>query len=162
MKDKIEVLNQQKKVILSHRMVNVCKRVIRKVLEVERPPFGAEVALTFTCNKKIKEVNSEFRGKDTPTDVLSFPQFNFTREKKMIVRKGDVEDGCAMLGDILISAEKAQEQALEFGHSLERELAYLTVHSMYHLFGYDHMVEEEKAQMREKEEQIMSLLGIER
>ncbi len=105
--------------------------------------------MSFVDNEEIRELNREYRGVDRETDVLSFPM-----EDEFLV------GGPILLGDIIISLEKALEQSVDFGHSLYREVAYLTAHSMFHLLGYDHMKEEEKNIMREKEKEIMRRLKI--
>jgi probable rRNA maturation factor len=117
-------------------------------------PDDAEISLTFVSKDEIRELNNTYRGIDNPTDVLSFP---------MIEDFNDIEPGDEMmLGDVVICLEKACEQAEEFGHSREREIVYLFVHSVCHLLGYDHMEPEEKAEMREAEEKVMSFLDLER
>lgn len=114
----------------------------------------AEISLTLVSLEEIRELNRDYRDVDRETDVLSFPQFE------------DVEDmpefGELCLGDVVICLDKVEEQAKEFGHSFERELIYLFVHSMLHLLGYDHMEEEEKALMRQREEAVMNTIGLER
>ena len=114
------------------------------------------VNVVLTNSENIKNINKEHRNIDKETDVLSFPMY----EKEEI---SDLElDNEDILGDMVISIEKVEEQAKEFGHSFERELAYMVVHSFYHLLGYDHMEENEKKQMREKEEYILNKLNIKR
>ncbi|MGI6204738.1 MAG: rRNA maturation RNase YbeY [Anaerovoracaceae bacterium] len=115
---------------------------------------STEVSVTFTDPQTIRRINSEYRGVDSVTDVLSFPQFGSGEEIP--------DGGYVSLGDVVICGRRAAEQAEEYGHSLERELVYLFVHSMCHLLGYDHMEAEEKAAMREAEEDIMRKLGLER
>ncbi len=109
-----------------------------------------ELSVTFTDNAQIREVNLNTRGIDSETDVLSFPMFEGVVDA--------VEE--ISFGDILLSLEKAQEQAETYGHSFEREVAFLTVHSMLHLIGYDHIEEAEEAEMREKQRKIMKKLGL--
>ena len=114
-----------------------------------------EISVTFVDMNEIHELNREYRGVDRPTDVLSFPQFEDM--------DNDIpEQGEICLGDVVICRDKAAEQAEEFGHSFEREIVYLFVHSILHLMGYDHMEEDEKKVMRSREEEIMGHLGIER
>lgn len=113
-----------------------------------------EISVTFVDEEEIKEINGQFREIDKVTDVLSFPQFECADDAP--------EEGLVILGDVVICEDQAKRQAEEFGHSYERELMYLFVHSMFHLLGYDHMEEEEKAQMRSCEEDVMHRLGIER
>ncbi len=125
------------------------------VLKIEDFINNAEINVTLVDDNEIKTLNSQFRNIDRSTDVLSFP----------LGENGEYdinpENDCAMLGDVVISVEHAVKQAEEFGHSIEREIAYLTVHSVLHLLGYDHIDEaEEKKIMRKKEEQALKLLGL--
>jgi probable rRNA maturation factor len=114
----------------------------------------SEISVTFVGIEEIHQLNLTYRQVDSPTDVLSFPQFDDL---------GDLpEEGEIALGDVVICTEKAKSQAEEFGHSFERELIYLFVHSLLHLLGYDHMEEEEKAVMRRREEEIMEKIGLTR
>ena len=111
----------------------------------------------------IHQTNLEMRGVDRPTDVLSFPMFDLCPGELPDEEDADPATGLVPLGDMCISLERAAAQAEEYGHSLERELSYLTVHSMLHLLGYDHLDEgEQKAQMRQREETVMEILGIAR
>lgn len=114
-----------------------------------------EISVTFVGLDEIHELNREYRGVDRPTDVLSFPQFEDLEEEAP-------EVGEICLGDVVICKDKAEEQAAEFGHSFERELVYLFTHSVLHLLGYDHMEDDEKAVMREREEEIMREIGLSR
>lgn len=117
-------------------------------------PDDAEISVTFASKEEIQQLNRDYRNVDRPTDVLSFP---------LVEDFETLEDGQEiMLGDVVICVEKAEEQAAEYGHSRERELVYLFVHSVCHLLGFDHMEEEEKAEMRQREEEIMTLLDLER
>lgn len=127
--------------------------VLAKTAEVMSVEPHAEVSVVFADDAYIHELNRDYRGKDTPTDVLSFA-LNEGDEPDII---GGPEE--TLLGDIIISLDTAARQAEDFGHSLERELAYLTVHGMLHLLGFDHEAEEEKIVMRQKEEQVLSQLG---
>ena len=121
--------------------------------------------LTITDHEEIRQINREYRGIDRATDVLSFPSTDCTPEKtlghceKKLLREMD-ETGYCFLGDIIISLPRAQEQAEEYGHSLKREMAYLTAHAMFHLMGYDHMEEEERIEMEQKQEEILQKVGI--
>ncbi len=112
-----------------------------------------ELSVTFVGLDEIHELNREYRGVDRPTDVLSFPQFEDLEEE--IPEVGEI-----CLGDVVICREKAEEQAEEFEHSFERELVYLFTHSVLHLLGYDHMEEDEKKVMRQREEEIMEHIGL--
>lgn len=118
------------------------------------PSDRAEVSLTLVDEAEIQELNRTYRGVDRVTDVLSFPQYDDLSE---IPQTGEL-----LLGDVVICREQALRQAEEFGHSQERELVYLFIHSVCHLLGYDHMEEEDKAEMRAREEEVMSKLCLER
>ncbi|KXS50535.1 MAG: putative rRNA maturation factor [Halanaerobium sp. 4-GBenrich] len=139
----VEFNNQQDKVEIQQEILELLKKVAATAAELEGYS-GGEVSIAFVSNQQIKELNNKYRNKNEATDVLSFPI--------------DEE----MLGDIIISAKRAAEQAVEYGHSLKRELAYLTVHGMLHLFGYDHYSKDEKNEMRQKEERVLTQLGISR
>ncbi len=132
------------------------RRACIAVLREEDFKGNCEVGVTFVDNEEIRRLNAEFRKKDSVTDVLSFP----------LGENGEYDTnpdtGAKLLGDVVISLERAREQAVEFGHSLEREVCYLTVHSMLHLLGYDHMEPNEKAVMRSKEEIVMTRIGLSR
>ena len=139
------------------------RRVIPAVLDAERVPFACEVDVLFTDDAGIHAINLEQRGVDRPTDVLSFPMFDLEPGQHPEDGEEDPETGLVPLGDMCISLERAAAQAEEFGHSVERELSYLTVHSVLHLLGYDHLDEGPmKAQMRAREEAILEGLGITR
>jgi len=125
------------------------KNAVDAVLAEEGLHGDFEVSVSFVTNEEIKELNREYRNVDSETDVLSFPM-------------DEVFDGVTILGDIVISTQKIIEQANDFNHSLEREMCYLTVHSMLHLLGYDHESEREQKLMREWEEKIMSAVGLSR
>ncbi|MFC4804131.1 rRNA maturation RNase YbeY [Filifactor villosus] len=120
-----------------------------------------EVSLSVTDKEEIRQVNCEHRGIDAVTDVLSFPMYE-RRDLDRIEEKKEYELYEVSIGDILICADKIREQAQEFGHSLEREFCYLAVHSILHLLGYDHMEEEDKRRMRQREELVMKEFEIER
>lgn len=143
----------------------LAERVIEAASDYEKCPYETEVNLLLTMNNEIQEMNQEFRFIDAPTDVLSFPMLEYETPGDFGFLE-DAEDcfhpetGELMLGDIVISKEKVIEQAEEYGHSVEREYAFLIAHSMLHLFGYDHMVEEERAVMEEKQRGIMEQLQI--
>ena len=118
------------------------------------PPENIEVSLTFVDPDEIRELNASYRGMDNVTDVLSFPQFD---------TKSDIpKEGTALLGDVVICLDRALEQAVSYGHSSEREILFLFVHSMFHLLGYDHQCDEDQREMRNLEEKIMARIGLER
>lgn len=148
----------------------VVEQVICRSVEMEKCPYGCEVNVTITDNEGIRNLNREFRELDVPTDVLSFPMveyrepadFSALEEDDVIAGNFNPETGELLLGDIVISLERAREQAEEYGHSLKREICFLVAHSMLHLFGYDHREDAERLQMEEKQEQILQSLGITR
>lgn len=155
--EKIRVVidNRQKAVKIPTGLRMLVRRCCNAVLRMEKFGDPAEISVIFVDNSEIKKLNAQYRSKDVETDVLSFPM----GENGMY----DVNHatGAKILGDIVISLEKAVEQADRFGHSLEREVGYLTAHSMLHLLGYDHEKGGiERVRMREKEEQVMTQLGL--
>ncbi len=145
----IYIDNRQDKVKIGDEISEVIEKVVHEVLIFEGESLDCEVSVSFVDKEEIRELNREYRGIDKETDVLSFPM-----EDEFFI------EGPILLGDIIISLEKALEQSEDFGHSLYREIAYLTAHSMLHLLGYDHMEDEEKSIMREKEKEIMKSLKI--
>lgn len=122
--------------------------------------LGLYVSITLTCPSYIKKINNEYRNINKETDVLSFPMFEKNEIDELIENQNNVVED--VLGDIIISVDRVKEQAVEYGHSFERELAYMVVHGFYHLMGYDHMNDDEKSVMRAKEENILSKLKITR
>lgn len=132
--------------------------VVKESLRYEEFDPECEVSLSIVSNDEIQEINKQFREIDAPTDVLSFPLLTFEEGEQADVN----ENNEIMLGDIIISIDKAQAQAEEYGHGLRRELAFLTAHSMLHLMGYDHMEEEEQKEMFKKQDDILNNLGITR
>ncbi|SDK38290.1 rRNA maturation RNase YbeY [Natronincola ferrireducens] len=144
--------NRQDKVNLETDLIEILTKVVEECLVYEGWDEDYEVSLSLVDNHEIQELNRIYRGKDCATDVLSFPMVDdnspMTEEK--------------ILGDIVISVEKAVEQAEEYQHSLKREIAFLTTHSMFHLMGYDHMDEEARRIMDGKEKAVLNKLGIKR
>lgn len=149
----------------------LAEKVIQKCFEVENiNPTSFYICITYTMPENIRQANKQYRNIDKETDVLSFPMFEKEELDKMIekhlVENWKIELGNSVgqeiLGDIIISIPRVKEQAKEYGHSFERELAYMLVHGFYHLRGYDHMEEQEKEVMREKEENVLSQLDITR
>ena len=150
---------------------NLAEKVIKKCFEVEKiNPTSFYICVTLTTPENIKQANKQYRNIDKETDVLSFPMFEKQELDKMIekhlLEKWSEEIGKVamqeVMGDIIISIPRVYEQAKEYGHSFEREFAYMLVHGFYHLRGYDHMIEEEKQVMREKEENVLQQLDINR
>ena len=146
----------------------IAKKVIEQALDQEKCPYEALVNVTLTDNEGIHALNKEYRDVDRPTDVLSFPNVDYENPADFSKLEDYVEDyfdpdsGELVLGDIVISIDKVYEQALEYGHSPLREYAFLIAHSMLHLMGYDHMVEDEAKVMEAKQEEILTALGITR
>jgi len=140
---------------VTEEILNTMEAAAKYCLELEGiDEERTEISVTFVEAEEIRELNRDYRDNDKVTDVLSFPQFDDLN---------DIPDfGEICLGDVVICRDRAAEQAEEFGHSFEREIIYLFTHSILHLLGYDHMVEEEKREMRAREEEVMTHLGIER
>ncbi len=139
------------------------RRAIRTALAAEGVTAPCEVDVLLTDNSGIHAINLDMRGVDAPTDVLSFPEFTLTPGDLPGEEDADPGTGLIPLGDMVISMERVAAQAREYGHSESRELAYLAVHSVLHLLGYDHLDEgPEKARMRRREEAVMTLVGLER
>lgn len=147
------VSNLQEKIRATDELVRLVEKVVLVVLEsAEGIDSGAEVSLVFVDNDYIHQLNLEYRGIDAPTDVLSFA-----------LEEGEPmpdADGETILGDVVVSLERAGEQAGEYGHSFQREVAYLTAHGVLHLLGYGHDTEEERLIMRQKEEAALATLDL--
>ena len=144
----------------------LAEKIVEYCLDYANFPYEAEVNLTLTNNEGIHAINKEFRQIDRPTDVLSFPMLDYEIPGDFRFLDDEESDdfnpdtGEALLGDIVISIEKVYEQAENYGHSVEREYAFLITHSMLHLFGYDHMEEEEAKIMEEKQKEILEQMNI--
>lgn len=137
--------------------------VYEKTLEERKMDSNYEVSVTFVDNEEIRKINRDYRNIDTPTDVLSFPMIDYkSNSKPNDVENMDLDSGEIVLGDIVISLERAHEQSIDYGHSFQREIAFLMVHGMLHLLGYDHMEENDRKKMRAEEEKILSVLNMER
>lgn len=130
--------------------IELLEKVVKEAVDLEQFPLDFEVGISLVTPEEIQELNHQYRGKDQVTDVLSFP----------IYEEADPEP--VQLGDIVICLKRAKEQAEEYGHSLERELCFLTAHGMLHLMGYDHMEEEEMEKMQKKEKEIMQRIHMPR
>ena len=146
----------------------LARKVIEAGLEEAGCPYEAQVSLLVTDDAGIQEMNRQFRNIDAPTDVLSFPlqEFPAPGDFSKIDEEGsgcfDPDTGELLLGDIVINVDRVYSQAEEYGHSVKREFAFLTAHSLYHLCGYDHETEEEARIMEEKQEETLNKLGITR
>ena len=157
MKLKIYFENDQRKHAIKYKMQMLIRHTILETLDYEGMENDVEVSVTFVDDEGIRELNNKFRGMDKPTDVLSFPLLDYEGESE----EPFFDELCHNLGDIVISLERAMAQANEFGHSFEREVAFLTAHSMLHLLGYDHEIsEEDDADMRRRQNDIMDRLGL--
>ena len=148
--------NSQDSMEITYKLKRLVRLSVEAALAFEGYGNTCEVSVTFTDDAGIRELNRSFRNIDSATDVLSFPLFDFEGSEEPAV--DELEN---MLGDIVISLERAEAQAEEYGHSFEREVAFLTVHSMLHLLGYDHVnSEEEELDMRRRQTAIMEMLGL--
>lgn len=153
-KTRVIIVNRQKEVKIPTGIRILIRRCCNAVLKLEKFKGSAEISVTIVDNAYIQGLNKQYRNKDVPTDVLSFPM------GKDGVYEVDPETNAQILGDIVISMEKVMEQSKLYGHSLRREIAYLTAHGMLHLLGYDHEQGGiEKMHMREREDRILDLLG---
>ena len=158
MKLRIYFENDQEKYKVSYNLKMLLREAIETTLDFEDFNAVCEVSVTFTDNEGIRELNKKFREMDKPTDVLSFPLLDFEGD----CEEPPIDELISNLGDIVISLERAKEQAEEFGHSFAREVAFLTVHSMLHLLGYDHEKgDEEDREMRARQTEIMKIMGLE-
>ncbi|OKP91151.1 metalloprotease [Paenibacillus helianthi] len=157
--------NEQEEHPISDELITLLENILQKAGQMEGIDEG-EVDLTFVNNERIHELNMEYRGIDRPTDVLSFAMNETGEDEPEIIYvsqdNGEGEDVPYVLGDIIISVTRAQEQALEYGHSLERELGFLFVHGFLHLLGYDHQDEASEAEMMSKQEQVLVQVGLTR
>ncbi len=161
----IEYSNNQDKFEFNSEAEGLIRKAIDAALKFEEFKYSYEISVVITDNAGIRIMNKQFRNVDRETDVLSFPMIEFNNddlEFQISAEEIDPETGDVMLGDIVISIEKAYEQAEEYGHSFDRELAFLTVHSILHLLGYDHMVIKDEQIMRKKEENILSVINLSR
>ena len=157
----------QQSICLSSDFFNNIKSVVDVVLNVEEVNVNYEVNIFFVDNEYIKNINNEHRGINKETDCLSFPMLTYKKGKvykdqyvNYEFKDYELDEGKVILGDILISTEKAKSQSEEFGHEFYREVVYLIVHSLLHLLGYDHMIQEEKEIMRFREKQIIKTIGV--
>ena len=161
--------NRQNSIEVTDDLINIINEVCDVALKDEEVTIPYQISLLFVDNNEIREINNETRGIDKVTDVLSFPMLDFPenmvfknvyKNKKFNEIYLDGEE--LVLGDMVLSLERAKEQSIEYNHSFEREVCYLVVHSILHLLGYDHMNDEDKAKMRTREEEILGKLNIKR
>lgn len=151
----ISILNHQEVLPIDDELETVLMDLINLTLDEEDLNYDGEVSVMFVDDEAIHELNKNHRDKDSPTDVLSFPQYESIKDDEEI-------DPYIILGDIVISTETAIRQAESFGHSLLREIGFLVVHSMFHLFGYDHDTDEHTKEMRQKEEKVLQSYNLTR
>lgn len=161
----IEYENIENKLDIDYK--EIIKNTINEVIEYEGCPYETEINVILTDNENIQEINNEFRNINKPTDVLSFPmiEYNKPSDFSKLEKENDCfnpETGELVLGDIVISIDKVYEQAKNYGHTIVRELAFLVAHSMLHLFGYDHIDEQERIVMENKQREILNNIGITR
>lgn len=161
--------NRQNVISVDEKLSDIIDKIIDYTLKEEQVLTSYEVSLIYVDNGSIREINRDTREIDKVTDVLSFPMLDYEKNKvfkDLYVNHKfsqiDLNEGNLVLGDIVLSLERAKEQSEEFGHSFEREVCYLIIHSILHLLGYDHMEEEEKKIMRTREEEILSKFEITR
>jgi len=163
----ILINNEQNEIQYENNLEDTIEKIVNFTLEEQQVKIPCEISITFVNNNKIRELNKNYREIDSETDVLSFPMLEYPEGKYFkdayigYKFKDELKDGDNLvLGDIVISLEKAKEQSIEYNHPFIREVCYLTVHSMLHLLGYDHMEEEMKEVMREEEEKILSAFNL--
>lgn len=161
--------NRQNSIEVTDDLINIINEVCDVALKDEEVTIPYQISLLFVDNNEIREINNETRGIDKVTDVLSFPMLDYPenmvfknvyKNKKFNEIYLDGEE--LVLGDMVLSLERAKEKSIEYNHSFEREVCYLVVHSILHLLGYDHMNDEDKAKMRTREEEILGKLNIKR
>ncbi len=155
--------NEQNEIEITDETVDLIKDCVNAVLKYEECNFDAEVSVTIVDSEEIRSLNAQHRGKDSVTDVLSFPILEFDRDGNITDSDFDCDGDLIVLGDIVLCAKRAEEQAKEYGHSFKREIAFLTVHSMLHLLGYDHEgCENTEQEMFRRQEEILKSMGITR
>lgn len=159
------IIVNESKAEVADKYYEIIEKAIKVALSVMKIQRDLQVSVSLVNKEKIREINREYRNVDKVTDVLSFPMdlvnfIDFVDKPDDFVSETGIDFPELLLGDIVINLDKIKEQAEEFGHSEERELSYLTVHSVLHLLGYDHIEDEDRLVMREKEKEIMKKLGI--
>lgn len=157
--NRIYIANEQSKIEVNRRLCGLIRRAIGAALKYEKFAYDAEISVTLTDNDKIRALNSEYRNIDRATDVLSFPLL----EKEEVDAPDESEEEPICLGDIVVSLERANAQSEEYGHSFEREVAFLCVHSVLHLLGYDHELgKEQEEDMFARQEEILKKIKLTR
>lgn len=159
----ITIENEQDKIAIDRKIESIIEKTIKMCMKSEQLDKNYDVSVLIVDDEEIRSINKEHRNIDKSTDVLSFPMADF-KDGQLISDEGDydLEMDELILGDIIISAETAKRQAETYGHSFEREMAFLTAHSCFHLLGYDHMEEDEEKVMFKKQEDILKEIGLPR
>lgn len=160
---KVFIENEQTQIEIPQALENLLGKTVLACLKQEVIRVACEINILLTDDESIRQINSQFRNIDAPTDVLSFPMADITKGRiNDVGNDSDPNEGLLIIGDIVISAETAKKQSEQYGHTLERELAFLTAHGMYHLLGYDHEDEQDEKEMMEKQETVLDKLGLKR
>ncbi len=160
---KVFIDNEQTDIEIKQEYYLLLKKTVILCLKEEEIKVGCEINMLLTNDESIRQINAQFRDVNTPTDVLSFPMARI--EKGEIFDEGsdyDIDEGLLMIGDIVISMETAQRQSEQYGHSFEREIAFLTAHGVFHLLGYDHENMQDETEMIEKQKAVLGKLGLKR
>jgi probable rRNA maturation factor len=160
---RIFIENEQSELDLKEEHAGLLNKTVLTCLQDENVEIGCEINILITNDASIRQINRQFRNIDRPTDVLSFPIINI-KNGRILSEEGDydMDEGLLLLGDIVISIETAQRQADQYGHPLERELAFLVSHGVFHLLGYDHMEKDEETIMMSKQELVLNKMGLKR
>ena len=158
----VAILNEQEKMPVPESLHEMMIEVVEVCWRVMARQGTPEVSILLCDNQQIQELNRDYRGIDEPTDVLSFPQEEMGEGEEVFLQMPALSDEPVLLGDVVISLEKAKEQAQAYGHSFEREVGYLLTHGLLHLLGLDHGTEDERILMREKEEEVLAQLQLTR
>ncbi len=157
----IYIENLQSKLEISAKHILLIEQCMEKILENEKLDIPVELNILIVDNDEIRNINREHRNVDSATDVLSFPMVEM-HEGEILSMAGDfdLDENSLILGDIIISAEKAREQAEQYGHSFEREIGFLSTHGLLHILGYDHETPEQEQKMRDKQETVLKAMGL--
>jgi probable rRNA maturation factor len=155
--------NLQNNIEVTDKTEKLIRRAVETALEIEEFDTPSEISIMLVDDLKIREINKEQRNIDKATDVLSFPMVEMF-EGQIISNEGDfdLDENLLLLGDIIVSMDKTMEQSMEYGHSFERELAFLATHGVFHLLGYDHEEEEMENKMMEKQEKVLAMMDLKR
>ena len=155
----MQIISNDEHALLTDEQVQLVESILQYAAEAEAIEEPSELSVTFLTNEEIHDINREWRGKDAPTDVISFA-FDEMGEEEMDFELD--EDEPRLLGDLIISVERCREQAADYGHSFERELGFLAIHGFLHLLGYDHMTTEEEAVMTARQEEVLAHFELKR